>query len=554
MLIIFSIMGVLFVLYLLRPYYEPFEISSAEFFETVEDSSFSLRFNIKSFVSSVPFWVQLLVFSSMLVAILLAAQQMPSEPIDTMGILYVLDTSASMSAQDGDTIRMETAKQEILAIREEITTRQEDFPNVAFCEELVSYDGNGVVIQSMTTLDQIQHRPLATAHSTLRLWLEAWLTSDSLPDNIRCNLTHVVVVSDEPAPEWVALLSEDVPIVWRDVGLPVDNAGIVTIQPRGSATFGWNGEIEVSVITYGTPPPATTLILEDTDGNIVDQRELVWSAPTTQTRVFQLSESGQYKIRLIPDDAYQYDNQATIIAEDFQNIRYSWELDTPMPFDLSRAGWIAVVDSPTIRVVASPEQLTGDIPTIIVGSAYRQADAIHSITYFEDDTGLLDRISLDAAEMLRIGQASIASTLDSSQYTPILTDDANHVLVATNDSVPFVYIPGPPIIDSDAELNSFSQTLFFNAVRWLLQEDAIDVELYRNTSTASPTPQGNINALHDGEGATHLDNVNFGDISDITPLAPPVTDNPLWALFVCAGMGIFVVERLLTLFGGHRWN
>jgi hypothetical protein len=543
---------VLILLYMFRPYYKPYEISSAEFFETIKGPVISLRFNIQSLVTSAPFWVQLLVLGCLFLALLLSDRGLPQTPDESVGVLIAIDTSASMSTLNGAQTRMDRARQEVEIVRAQVANLSEAYPDVRFCESLMTFDSGGIQIQDGVPIDSIEHRALGTATATLRVWLKSLFSTDTQQNSLLCQPTHVVIITDVTAPEWVT--QSNVPIIWRDIGTPADNVGIVSIEPRGSELFGWNGSVEVSITAYGTPPQITSITIVDANNNLVDSRDLSWIVSTTQSRTLQLPTAGEYKVMITPNDAYMYDNQATIRVDNFQNIRYSWELPTPLPFDLSTVGWELNPDNPNIRIVPSSSNVTSDIPTIIIGNEYRQATDSYSITYFEEETGLLDRISLDTAQSLRIGQSPFITSLTSDLYTVILADDADNVLIAMNDSAPFVTIPGPPIIDADPELNGFSQTLFFNAVRWLLNSSAITPDLYTNTSNANPIPIGNINVLHDGEGAVHTDNSGFGNFSDITPIEPQVAEDPIWALLLLIAGIMLVFERGLTLFGRHPWN
>ncbi len=543
---------ILIILYMFRPYYQPFEISSAEFFETVKGPTISLRFNILSLVTSIPFWLQLFILGCLLLAVLFSDRRLPQAPVESIGILIAMDTSASMSTRDGVQTRMDTARQEVDRIRAQVIELSETYPDVRFCESLIAFDSGGIRVQDGMPIESIEHRALGTATATLRVWLESVLSAETGQNSVLCQPTHVIVITDVTAPEWVT--QSEIPVIWRDVGEPADNVGIVSIEPRGSELFGWNGSIEISITAYGTPPSTTSIAILDANNSLVDSRELSWTIATTQSRTLDLPTAGDYTVMIVPDDAYMYDNRATIRVDNFQNIRYSWELSTPIPFDLSSVGWELNADNPNLRIVPATSDIENGIPTIIVGNEYRQATDSHSITYFEEETGLLDQISLDAAQSLRIGQSSFLASLNPELYTVILADDADNVLVAMNDSAPFVAIPGSPTIDADPELNSFSQTLFFNAVRWLLNSSTIAPDLYINTNNANLVPIGNINVLHDGEGAVHTENSGFGDFSDITPIQPQVAEDHIWALFLLLASVVLVIERGLTLFGGHPWN
>lgn len=557
--ILIGLAGGLILLYMLRPHYKPYQLSSAVFFEQkLNERNTSTRITLTAVIFSRPFWVQFTVLATLITALLLSVVTIEgTRTSNTIGVLVALDTSASMDTRYGEGVRLDAAFSELEQLTNQLIRLRDVHHDVHFCVSMLTFDSGGardVFVNVspenlLTAADVVDVRLLGTNLNLVRMLL--MLLDDQERSNFdNCMITHVVVITDRPAPDWVLDEVEGVNLIWRHIGAPADNVGITRITPIGTTLFGWGGQIEVEVSAYGSPPTQTTIIIEDESGVVVQQQSLSWVVANSQSVILRLDAAGLYTVTVSPGGDYPHDDHATIQAPDFETIYYDWRLPIEVPTYFDSLGWVQDSIDPDIRIASFGETI-GGVPTLIVGDFYFAADGIIEIGYFNNDSGILNNLSLDVAEQLNIRALPFPANIPHKR---VLTDREGNIFVAANTEAPFVYIPGPPSMNRDVLLDAFSQTLFFNAVRWLLGRDNT-IELYHLTSASQPFPEGNITVLHSGEGNTALQIAHHGNLTDIEPMvAEVVYDDPVWmALTMMAGI-ILVLERLLALRGGIHWQ
>lgn len=547
----------LIILYMIHPYYKPYQLSSAHFFEPLlQGSNPNQRISLKTVIFSVPFWIQLSVFLCLIGGMLLASQGIANhKKADTVGILLSIDTSASMTTKYQEGIRFDAAITESQNLITHLDKLQVKHRDIKFCVSLLTFDSGGAqdIVNNVSLnqlrdfIDSLYPRLLGTNLNAIRVIRERINDPDTQTSH-DCPITHMVVITDMPAPEWVSQDDAGIQVIWRQIAEPVNNVGINRITPVEQALFGWSGGIEIEVVVYGNPPPETIITIEDEEGTTVYQNSLYWSAPNSQLLRTEIDQSGFYNVSVTPGGDYLHDDQVTILIPQFEQIRYDWQLSTTPPPYLEALGWVPDTENPNIKIVPL-DGIIGGIPTLIVGDYYSLGSG-DEIKYFEDKTGILNNINLDAIEQLNIRGIS---SLESMPHELILSDTSKRVLIAANRNAPFVYIPVPPSINRDLVLDVVSQTLFFNAIRWLLNHTTMP-ELYKLTSNLEPVPIQNIVALHSGEGNTALSIIHHGELSDIQPVVTNLNDNPLWMLLAMIGVSILVIERLFALKGHRRWQ
>lgn len=541
---------ILVLMYILSPHFEKYKISSAKFFEpTPKEIQPPPRPRLDTLVLSPPFWFQLAVLLLSLFAFLLAEMGVPRPSEETIGVLLMIDTSASMSADNGSGDRLAAMRVTVNELTQQLEQLAEDYPQTDICIKVQTFDlavstiaDNVAIADLPTVVANIEHRPLGTKISLVR----DVLMSETPDVNSVCPVTHLVVITDGPVPDWIADNSDKVTVFWRDVGAPVDNVGLVSIERSGASAFGSNGIIIAEVSSYGTPPSQTTLTLTAPDGSTQQQTQS-WSAPITQRVLFKTSTGGRYNISIEPGGGYIYDDTANFLVDDRQEIIVDWQLETPPPFPFELFGWVQGNENPDLRVIPVGGTVNPGIPTIILGDFYGRSARQQLIRLFDDDSPLLDNLNLDVAETLNIQ----GIVLPAQQFNIVLGDSEGGVWAATRENPRIAYIPGLPVSDGDKQLQAFSQTLFFNTLRWTL-----DIELpqmYHLTNTNNLEIRDEVNALHPGEGSTAAPNSSAGDFSDLVPRSATLPDNPLWAWLALAAAFVLVVERYLSMYGGARW-
>ena len=536
----------LVVLYLTRPYHQDIDISSAIFFKNSrENSDTAQQFHPQNLLLSRPFYLQAAVLSLLLASVLM--QQTHIGKIQTragIGVLVILDTSASMSTMQSDGTRLQQARRDINTLADSLASFSTETP---VCIRLSAFDmairSFGVqarpenLSQAVTKLDI---RALGTDLNQLRVKT----TKDPLKEE-GCSITHIVVYSDLPAPDWASKIVTTTKIIWVDVGKPEDNIGIVDVSRAGNSTFGITSTINIDIAAYVPDKEVqATVTITDDKGTKYPPLSVEWTKAGVQRKQFTPPHAGSYTIRVTPGGAYTFDDSQTISVEDIHQIHVDWQL--PDRSLVNRLNWVQDDISPQFRVSTYPSNLI-TIPTLLVGSGYFKKTDTELIDYFVESSPLLNDINLDAAEKFDLQGIQLEN---NNLLRPILFDSANGVWLAASESPQAVYVPGLPLDNRD-NLGAFSTTVFFNAVRWLLHE-RVSTPLYSLTTSDSPIPEGTRGTLHPGEGNTSLEPHSLGSIAEISP-EHAQSGPPLWPLLVALAALIFIVERSLSLVGGTSW-
>lgn len=547
--IIGAAMIALTIVYMLRPRFKSFVLSAAAFFEqTQPEKPPRLQLRLDAALFSRSYWIQIIAFSCLILAFVLSQYGVEQPSAKNIGVWFVIDTSASMSTTSASGNREDDARAEATAVLDQLQKLPDD---VHVCVALTTFDLDLTVISPSMTRDalkaalpNIQYRTLGT-DLTLPHRLMTMLQNQ---DGLQCPLTHLVVISDSTPPGWVNEPTPNTSILWQLVGQPANNVGIVDVSRSGGSVLGWQGDIRVDVAAYGTVPAQTTVTMRNESDGVEESQIAQWKANREHV-TFQLSKAGTYTFKISDGGAYHFDDQAQIVVGEIEQRRVDWRL--PNTDWMTLMGWQLDTVNPDIRVVDLANPLIENIPTLIVGSQYLQKPNPTEIGYFEQLNPLLDNLNLDVAESMGIGGVNIGS-IPGIHYA-LVDEGSQSIWIATHDEPRFAYIPGLPTQTGDENMDSFSRTLFFNAVRWLLQTRQLPA-LYELTSPAQPTIEGNRIALHRGEGDTIQTATSVGDIASIAPLNGGTHENPIWVWLVVAAALLIFLEHVLALFGGRRWG
>ena len=184
-----------------------------------------------------------------------------------------------------------------------------------------------------------------------------------------------------------------------------------------------------------------------------------------------------------------------------------------------------------------------DIPTIIIGSGYTRTGAKNTepsvIRDFMEASPLLADVNLDAVETLKLGGIELPEN-----FQPVLRGMDGKVWLAQAETPLRAFVPGLPT-GTDDVIGRFSATVFFNAVRWLLQKRDLPA-LYTLTSPLEPTPAANRLALHKDEGNTQRVPRSSGKLENLKPITGKGAGIPLWPILVLAAVVLFLIERALA--------
>lgn len=547
-----GLIGVLIALYMVRPRLERRRLSAARFFQALPPAKQNVQLRLSNPLVSRPFYLQLLgllLFLAALLSIYLPLAGAGKE--QAIGLWLLIDTSGSMSTQQAGTTRLalaQTAALNVLATAQKAA--QAANPRVGLCVKLSTFDlerhdwlttpvpdlaEQKIVEQNIKAL---QPRALGTNVDLIRSLF------DQLADQSTstCPVTHLVVITDLPAPEWIGE-AHALDNIWQDVGQPVDNIGFTELRASRNPLSGLVYGVNVVAQAYHAPPQNAHIEIIGPTGSTLVNQPLTWQGDGAWRTVLKPNGPGQYHLRLSPGGAYALDDEATIEIKDSATIHVDWQL--PDKHLLEQLGWIQDAQTPQLRVAAD-ERAAGTIPTLLVGDGYRK-DGRQEIQDFYEASALLADLNFDVAETVGIKGISLPAG-----FTPVLRGVDGRVWLSQRSDPPTVYVPGLPTNLGDT-LAAFSATAFFNGVRWLLQERTLP-PLYTNTTPSDPEPSGNRLALHDGEGDTSRLPISYGALNDLQPRRVGARQAPIWPLLLTAAAALFLVERTLAAYGGPQWR
>ena len=560
----------LVILYLTRPNYRPHILSSAYFFEKIPDQQENSRqFSFRSLLLSPAFYFQLVALLVALLAFYLWL--MPpavGETEPAVGVAIYIDTSASMSAAAGpgeSRTRLDLAIERVEAITEHLRTQPDE---IFVCITLSYFDSTITAVNSVT--DRIAFDSInASARQLENIFDRRVLNSDMalLQREIRrilapstelpassnaCAVTHVAVITDAPAPDWRAEFDDSQPIVWLNVGTPIENTGIVNLtSDRSACAIGRTDggtTIQVEFATYGVSAPRTVMVSRQ-DGTQLYQQQIDWARQTIYP--FSLTESGLYRFMLSDGGGYVYDDSAIIDVQAGEGIRVDWQL-TDLTW-AQRFGWTLDSQSPDVRVTPySGSTQNGDtVPTLYLGDGYYQTPQAAQIAFFQETNPLLSNLDLDVAETLGIRGVNLTNDL---RLQPALIDADGFTWFALSPTgvTPYsAFIPGLPM-ETDMNEARFSSIVFINALCWLLEANTTTA-LFSLTDSANPLPDGTRLSLFPEEGNTMVVGNSTDRVEQLQP-AQSTVQFPIWLVATAVAAIIFVVERLLSILLEDRWN
>lgn len=534
---------ILVVVYMTYPRFLRRRLSAARFFSHLpppKKGQSRLRWGTIKFTP--PFFIQLLMLLCLLAALLLLEQAFSARETKGLGVWIVVDTSASMSTRQNNETRMDQA---LRSVDSAISRAQLAAEGKDLCFRLSALDlerrdlvtrGDPLAIRQAAA--SLKSRPLGTDLGILHRLIRSF-ESTSLQDDA-CRVSHLVVITDMPAPHWLAE-SREVRVVWQDIGQAVENIGLTDIRAVRNPLSGLISEIRLEATTYGIPPSDARIVISEPGGNIVKDQFLAWQQNRFWRGAFTPPRPGEYIIKVSPGGAYQYDDIAEIEISKGQEVRVDWQLRDRRLFN--RLGWRQESLNPQLRVTSTIPTIAEKVPTIIVGNGYRGLrEKPMEIRDFLETSPLLEDINLDAVETLRFPTISLPL---AKGFQPVLRGMAGDVWLAQSIEPAGAMVPGLPTGGNDVT-GRFSATLFFNAVRWLLQKREV-LPLYTLTSPQAQEPGVNRLVLHKDEGNTQRTNRSSGKLSDLRPAAGKGKATPIWPILLMVAALFFLIERILIM-------
>jgi hypothetical protein len=536
----------LVVVYMTYPRFLRRRVSSARFFRDLPPPRRQARFRLGKLQLNLLFFLQLLIFLSVLAAVFFSDIKLSGSERRGMGVWFIVDTSASMSTVQQGEPRMAAAVKEV---EQAIPKVRQAAKNKPVCFRLSTFDlerrdlvpeGDGfVVLQAMKSLEP---RPLGTDLGIIRRLFQV-IGAESQPQT-QCRVSHLVVVTDNPAPGW-PWENNEIEVVWRDIGKPVDNLGFTNIRASRNPLTGLVSEVQIEATAYGWFPANAKLSITTPDGTDIKNQVLDWQQGQGLVRTWQGSFTpsgpGQYRMTLSPGGAYVFDDTAVIAIDHGYDIRVDWQLrDRRLPRQM---GWIEDRVNPHLRVTSKPAGPM-NIPTLIVGPGYRVMSGNSTpvvIRDFMEASALLTDVNLDAVETLELKGTELPGG-----FQPVLRGMDGGMWLAQAENPLRAYVPGLPT-GTDDVIGRFSATVFFNALRWLLKERPLN-PLYTLTSPYALDTGANRLVLHKDEGNTQQASRSLGRLQDLRPIAGKGTAIPLWPILLMAAAVLFLIERTMAAY------
>jgi hypothetical protein len=538
---IFAGIIILVILYMIFPRFLRRRLSAARFFKDLPPPrKGQSRLRRGKLELTLPFFLQLFVLLLLLAAVFFAGKKLKGYEEKALGVWIIVDTSASMSTSQGKELRIDAARREVeLAVdqvRKAAKNKELCFRLSTMDLERRDYVTDGDTFSIIQEVRNLVPRPLGTDLSIIRRTFQ--LLKDQTQQKDQCRVSHILVVTDIPNPGWL-WESEDIEVVWRDIGQPVDNVGFTNIRATRNPLTGLASEVLIEVSAFGTAQENTKLLITAHDGTKVKDEVLKWQPNQLWQGTFVPFAVGEYQLQLSPGGAYTYDDIAVINIDDAQVIRVDWQLqDLGL---LRQMGWISDKKNPQLRVTSSLKK-TKDIPTLIIGPGYRTnsgSKGFSVIRDFMEASPLLADVNFDAVETLKMNGIELPDG-----FQPVLRGMDGKIWLAQADQPLRAFVPGLPTGTADV-LGRFSATVFFNAIRWLVQKRGLP-SLYTLTSPYEPEPAANRLALHRDEGNTHRIPRSSGKLEDLKPVTGKGAGIPLWPIFLMAAVVLFLIERALT--------
>ena len=522
--------GALVAIHMARPKVKRTRISSAAFFKNLPAPRLSggrLTWGKPELTGA--FLLRLLVFLLIVAALFAHLLQWRVHRSDHVGLWVLLDTSASMSA--GNHASSERAKRELNSILEQIS---QQFPGAATSFRISAFDLERRDLPPVETSDALanamaglQPRMLGTDPGLVRAILET-----PFPENV----THLLVLSDQPAPDIA-----DPRLIWRCVGGKLPNAGMGSLSVIPDVFTGGALEVLVGLNAFGPARSAGFTVTGPDDKPLLTLDPIPWqgdpeNSGAAWTLRFPIEQAGTYTLAMTGEDGYPVDDRIELDLDPGGNLKVNWQAPPNPLFDA--LNWRQDVEDPALTVTTSPDKNL-DGPSMILAKM-NAADAVTEIGTFREGHALLADINLDALEQL-----GLQGIVLPPGFRSVVSTTQGQSLIAESDDQNTILIPAFPE-RSDQEAEKITTTLFFNATRALFQSGQ-NRKILSLTSPAEPEPGPNRIAIHPNEGNLWREPVSVGSTENLAQTGDMTQRYPLWALFLVLAALVMIVERISNL-------
>jgi hypothetical protein len=192
----------LVAVYMTYPRFLRRRVSSARFFRDLPPPRRQARFRVGKLQLNLPFFLQLSMFILILAAVIFSNIKLSGSERQGMGVWFIVDTSASMSTVQQGEPRMAAAVKEV---EQAVPRVRQAAKNKRVCFRLSTFDlerrdlvqeGDGFVV--LQAVKNLEPRPLGTDLGIIRRLFQ--VTGAQSRPQAQCRVSHLVIVTDNPAP------------------------------------------------------------------------------------------------------------------------------------------------------------------------------------------------------------------------------------------------------------------------------------------------------------------------------------------------------------------
>jgi len=326
-----AVLPVIVLMYLLRLKRQKVQISSILLWrKSIQDLQANAPF--QKLRNNLLLWLQLLI--ALLLVFALARPMMNLAGVKGQSYIALVDTSASMKAEEAKATRMDLAKDSLKTL----------IKNMARGDEMmiVAFDREARVLQTFTN-DQtrllnaangIEARDATSEiHDALllaRTAAEARAVPVTIPSGKKAGAeqpkvaanVQVVILSDGAISDLDRTPENVPPVKYVPIGSAGENAGIVSLDLR--ETFERNSDRQVFATVENFGPGAVRSILQcNLDGQLIDAKEIALAPKASTSVIFShlKDRSGKMELRLANTDQLPTDNTAFGVLSPRQKIK-----------------------------------------------------------------------------------------------------------------------------------------------------------------------------------------------------------------------------------------
>lgn len=479
------------------------------------------RFSLVPPVGSLAFWLHLLAVLACLGALWLDWTVLQRRAAEAVGLRIVLDVSHSMSLpvpQGGTRLDQARAVAGVGRDAGRAAAGEE-----AYCEELLLVAG-GVELASALDAAVARRQGAQTPQ----------LLAAAGAETRECQVTHALVVSDQPRPAlpW----PDDGPeLIWRQVGAALPNAGISWLRFRPPSLTVRGAQAEIGVVTYGGAEPRA-LRVDGPGGTVAVPLESSPDRPGLAVGRFVPPGSGRYGAVLEGGGAYAGDDRVVFDLAVPPRPWLDWRLESLPAPPVAETGADGVLVTPAERLGADSR------PAVAVFPGWEGGGTARMLGAFVEGDPVLSAVNLDVLE--RVMPRAFDGPLPEG-FAPVLTDDRGGVLIARRETPPGYLVPQPEL-RGDPDVVALSQTLFFTALdtatrgapepvglRWQMPkgQEVAEARLESNTATAPEDGPAPVLIALRREGARQA---------------------PVWPWLALAALALLLLERGWAVW--RAWN